>query len=54
LRAEVDGDGLMRGIVSQADIAQNVSRASTGELGKEVSRVHRPKQEPAGKVAAVG
>ncbi len=34
----VDGDGLMRGIVSQADIAQYASQASTGELVKEVSR----------------
>ena len=48
----VDGDGLMRGIVSQADIAQHVPHASTGELVKEVSRVRRPKHETAGKVAA--
>jgi CBS domain-containing protein len=34
----VDGDGLMRGIVSQADIAQHVSHASTGELVKQVSQ----------------
>ena len=34
----VDGDGLMRGIVSQADIAQHASHASTGELVKEVSQ----------------
>jgi CBS domain-containing protein len=34
----VDGDGLMRGIVSQADIAQHVSHANTGELVKEVSQ----------------
>jgi CBS domain-containing protein len=34
----VDGDGLMRGIVSQADIAQYAPQASTGELVKEVSR----------------
>lgn len=34
----VDGDGLMRGIVSQADIAQHAPQASTGELVKEVSR----------------
>ena len=33
----VDGDGLMCGIVSQADIAQYASPASTGELVKEVS-----------------
>lgn len=37
----VDGEGVMRGIVSQADIAQHVSHASTGELVKEVSRVRR-------------
>jgi CBS domain-containing protein len=48
----VDGDGLMRGIVSQADIAQHVPHASTGELVKEVSRVRRPKPETVGKVAA--
>ena len=34
----VDGDGLMRGIVSQADIAQHAPPASTGELVKEVSQ----------------
>jgi CBS domain-containing protein len=34
----VDGDGLMRGIVSQADIAQHMSPASTGGLVKEVSQ----------------
>jgi CBS domain-containing protein len=49
----VDGDGLMRGIVSQADIAQHVPHASTGELVKEVSRVRRPKHETGGKVAGV-
>jgi CBS domain-containing protein len=38
----VDGEGVMRGIVSQADIAQHVSHASTGELVKEVSRIRRP------------
>jgi CBS domain-containing protein len=38
----VDGEGVMRGIVSQADIAQHVPHASTGELVKEVSRVRRP------------
>src|SRR5688500_17225126 len=34
----VDGEGLMRGIVSQADIAQHASHESTGELVKEVSQ----------------
>ena len=34
----VDGEGLMRGIVSQADIAQHAPHASTGELVKEVSQ----------------
>jgi CBS domain-containing protein len=34
----VDGDGLMRGIVSQADIAQHASHASTGELVRQVSQ----------------
>lgn len=34
----VDGDGLILGIVSQADIAQHAPHASTGELVKEVSR----------------
>ena len=38
----VDAEGVMRGIVSQADIAQHVPHASTGELVKEVSRVRRP------------
>jgi len=38
----VDDEGVMRGIVSQADIAQHVSHASTGELVKEVSRIRRP------------
>ena len=34
----VDADGLMRGIVSQADIAQHVPHESTGELVKELSQ----------------
>jgi CBS domain-containing protein len=34
----VDGNGVMCGIVSQADIAQHASHASTGELVKEVSQ----------------
>lgn len=34
----VDDDGLICGIVSQADIAQHVSHSSTGALVKEVSR----------------
>ena len=34
----VDSDGLMLGIVSQADIAQHASNASTGELVKQVSQ----------------
>jgi CBS domain-containing protein len=35
----VDDGGLMRGIVSQADIAQHASSASTGELVNRVSQV---------------
>ena len=35
----VDAAGLMRGIVSQADIAQHASKASTGELVNKVSQV---------------
>ena len=35
----VDGDGLIRGMVSQADIARHASNASTGGLVKEVSRM---------------
>jgi len=34
----VDDGGLMRGIVSQADIAQHASNASTGELVNKVSQ----------------
>jgi CBS domain-containing protein len=34
----VDDAGLMRGIVSQADIAQHASSASTGELVNKVSQ----------------
>jgi CBS domain-containing protein len=34
----VDEAGLMRGIVSQADIAQHASRASTGELVNKLSQ----------------
>jgi CBS domain-containing protein len=34
----VDDNGLMRGIVSQADIAQHASRASTGELVNKLSQ----------------
>jgi CBS domain-containing protein len=48
----VDGDGLMRGIVSQADIAQHVSHASTGELVKEVSREDAKTRRPVARQAA--
>ena len=52
----VDGDGVMRGIVSQADIAHHAARGSTGQLVKTVSengRVRPPQAKGTVKRAAV-